>query len=342
MLNIKNIDKKFKGLKFVDLFSGIGGFHQALASFGADCVFACEIDKYAKQTYYENYKIAPLGDITKINEKEIPEHDILCAGFPCQAFSISGKQKGFSDTRGTLFFDIARIVKQKKPKILLLENVDNIKKHDNSNTYNTINNTLDELGYFCFDDIINSAYFGVPQKRKRIYFVCIRKDIFLCSQFKFPNAINKKAYVEDILQDKHMVKKYIINRQDVVFNDKKINQVILGGYEKVNFAPIRLGIIGKGGQGERIYSIKAPAITLSANGGGIASKTGAYKVGDTIRKLSPRECARLMGYSDGFKIPISDSSAWKQFGNSVVVDVVQHIIIELIKQGYNNKSLGRG
>jgi len=147
MIDIAEIDKKLKDYKFIDLFAGIGGFHYALKSFGAECVFASEIDKKASETYYINHDLMPKGDITKINEKDIPKHDILCGGFPCQAFSISGKQKGFEDTRGTLFFDIARIVNYHKPKILFLENVKNFARHDNGKTLEIVLNTLNEMNF---------------------------------------------------------------------------------------------------------------------------------------------------------------------------------------------------
>ena len=146
-----------KELSFIDLFAGIGGFHQALTHFGAKCVFASEWDKNAAHTYYENYDIKPFGDITKINEKDIPHHDILCGGFPCQAFSVSGKQKGFDDSRGTLFFDIARIVKYHKPKLLFLENVRNFEKHDNGNTLKVVIKTLDNLGYNVKYKVLNAS-----------------------------------------------------------------------------------------------------------------------------------------------------------------------------------------
>lgn len=150
------------GLKFIDLFSGIGGFHIALSSFGAKCVFASEWNKHASETYSANYNITPVGDITKVEEKDIPSHDILCAGFPCQAFSVSGKQMGFNDTRGTLFFEVARIAKHHKPKIILLENVKNFAKHDSGKTLKTVILALNEIGYNVYYKILNTSNFGLP------------------------------------------------------------------------------------------------------------------------------------------------------------------------------------
>ena len=170
---------------FIDLFAGIGGFHLALNSMGANCVFASEWDKYAAETYQENFHLKPFGDITQIKENDIPKHDILCGGFPCQAFSISGKQKGFEDTRGTLFFDIARIVDYHKPKVLLLENVKNLAKHDEGKTIKTIIKTLEELEYSVFTKVLNSSNFGLPQNRERIYIVAFHKSLN-SDNFKFP------------------------------------------------------------------------------------------------------------------------------------------------------------
>ena len=173
----QNYQNKLSNINFIDLFSGIGGFRLALSSFGAKCVFSIDNDKHASKIYDNNFNSSSFGDITEIDEKEIPPHDILCAGFPCQAFSISGKQLGFNDTRGTLFFDILRIVNYHKPKIIFLENVNNLKRHDNGNTYKTIRNLLNKEGYNIYSEILNASKFGIPQSRKRIYIVCIRKDI---------------------------------------------------------------------------------------------------------------------------------------------------------------------
>ena len=170
MIEIDAINKKnLRGLKFIDLFAGIGGFHLALSSFDTECVFASEWDEHAKKVYEDNFGLQPFGDITQIDEREIPNHDIICGGFPCQAFSISGKQRGFDDSRGTLFFDIARITKHHKPKLLLLENVYNLEKHDNGNTLKVITETLDLLGYNCFYKVLNASHFGIPQIRRRIF-----------------------------------------------------------------------------------------------------------------------------------------------------------------------------
>lgn len=309
-----------KKFKFIDLFAGIGGFRIVMEEIGGECVFSSEIDKHACQTYFENFKDLPSGDITKINEKDIPDHDVLCAGFPCQAFSISGKQKGFEDARGTLFFEIARIVSEKKPKILFLENVANLKKHNDGETIKTMAEILNNLGYDVNYKILNASDFAVPQSRKRIYFVCFKKELNI-NKFKFPTPVKEKKFLEDILLPNSEVKNYFLNlsNKKVVINDN-VDSI------ENDTLPIRIGTINKGGQGDRIYSPKGHAITLSAYGGGSGAKTGAYLVKGIIRKLSPEECKRVQGFPEDFKIVVSDQQAWKQFGNSVAVPVLRCIV----------------
>jgi DNA (cytosine-5)-methyltransferase 1 len=315
-----------KGSTFIDLFSGIGGFRIALEHFGLKCVFSSEWDKFAKITYRENFGDIPYGDITHINAIEIPAHNILCAGFPCQAFSISGKQKGFSDTRGTLFFDVARIAEFHQPEILFLENVRNFERHDGGKTLQVVVKTLESLNYHVFYRVLNSSYYGSPTSRERIYFVCFRKDLGV-NIFRFPDRTNEHVMLKDFLEDDHNTKKYIIKRDDIKLSEKHLTSDIFGTYP---LRPIRIGTINNGGQGERIYSVNGHSVTLSAYGGGVASKTGAYLVDGKIRKLSPRECARIMGFPDTFKIPVTDSQAYKQFGNSVVISVLKSIFKAII------------
>ena len=315
---------KMTNLKFIDLFAGIGGFRLALEEFGGECVFSSEWDKYAQETYKENFGETPFGDITKLEDKEIdstiPEHDILCGGFPCQAFSVSGKQRGFDDTRGTLFFDVVRIIKAKSPKVLFLENVKNLEKHNKGETFNIIMDSLDKLGYNAFAKVLNASNFGAPTTRERIYFVCFRKDLGINS-FTFPTGTFKKVYLKDYLEDEN-TSQYEIIRDDIKFykEDKKT----------LKTEPIQIGKINKGGQGERIYSIYGHAITLSAHGGGAAAKTGAYLVDGKVRKLTPRECARIMGFPEDFKIVVQDNQAFKQFGNSVAIPVLKSITKEIL------------
>ena len=321
----------FNQVKYIDLFAGIGGFHQAMNIFNNKCVFASEWDKDAAKTYFDNYGIKPNGDITKIHEENIPVHDMLCGGFPCQAFSISGKQKGFEDIRGTLFFDVARIVKYHKPKVLLLENVRNFEKHDDGKTLKTVLKTLDELNYNVHYKVLNASHYGLPQNRERIFIVCFRKNLSI-SDFDFPNPINKKISLLDILEENPKNAK-IINRPDTVFTKTFKPQINLFGEIDLPNRPIQIGYVNKGGQGERIYSPYGHAITLSAYGGGAGAKTGLYYIDEKIRKLSPRECAKVQGFPDSFKINSSLTQSYKQFGNSVAVNVLKAIIQNIYKTG---------
>lgn len=322
---INNKEKSLNNITFIDLFAGLGGFRIALESLGAECVYSNEWDKHAQKVYFNNFGDLPEGDITLVDEKQIPKHDILCAGFPCQAFSISGKQRGFEDSRGTLFFDVARIVKEKRPKVVFMENVKNLAKHDGGKTLEVIQATMEELGYEFNQKVLSSVNYGIPQKRERIYMVCFRKDIVNADfNFKYPKSIPLTKHVEDfLLPEEEIPKNLFVTREDTYMENKTDNVY--------SNKPIRMGIVNKGGQGERIYSTKGIAITLSAYGGGAFSKTGGYLINGKTRKLHPRECARLMGYPDSYQLAEKDSQSYKQFGNSVVIDVLQYIAIEIGK-----------
>ena len=231
-----------QNFKFIDLFAGIGGFRIALEKYGLKCVFSSEWDKYAQITYKRNFGEVPLGDITKISESEIPQHDILCGGFPCQAFSVSGKQKGFQDTRGTLFFDIARIAKHNQPKVLFLENVKNLVRHHHGNTFKTILRILDQIGYDVYYKILIASDYGVPQARERIYIIAFRKDLRV-EGFNFPKRTNQKIFLKDVLESEDKTADCIINRKDLKFWKRD---------ETPSLNLIQIGQINNGGQGERI------------------------------------------------------------------------------------------
>lgn len=324
MIDYLEKDKKLNGYKFIDLFCGIGGFHLALTSLGARCVFASDIDKEACKVYEKNFNIKPQGDITKIPVENIPAHDILCAGFPCQPFSISGNQQGFDDElgRGKLFFNIVKIAKYHQPKILLLENVKNFEKHDNGKSIKRVVSNLNRIGYKVFYKVLCASDYGIPQKRSRIYIVAFRKDLGI-KKFSFPAPKHEFKVLKDVLikkADNKIAGNYVIDREYA------INRVT---NETTNDL-LRIGSIGLGRQGERIYSIKGLATTLSSQGGGLGGKTGMYLIRNKVRKLYPRECARLMGFPDSFKLADSQEKNYKQFGNSVVVDVLQYILEEII------------
>ncbi len=318
----KSWEKSKEKFTFIDLFAGIGGFRIALENLGGKCVFSSEWDENSQKTYFNNFGDIPSGDITKIDEKDIPDHDVLCGGFPCQAFSISGKRNGFGDTRGTLFFDVVRIAKHKKPKVLFLENVKNFAKHDDGRTLRTVLRTLDEIGYSFFYEILRSSDFGVPQARERIYIIAFRKDLKV-DAFDYPKPINKVVIIKDILEKGNDATFNYIERPDIKITKNPDNVSDLR-------RPLQIGTINSGGQGERIYSINASGITLSAYGGGAASKTGAYLVDGKIRKLTPRECARLQGFPEDFEIPNNANIAYKQFGDSVSIPVLKAIFKRVI------------
>jgi len=319
---------KIEKLDFIDLFCGIGGFRYALENLGHNCVFSSDWDKDAQATYSRNFGDFPHGDLTKIKSHDIPPHHILCGGFPCQPFSISGKQHGFADARGTLLDEILRIGKFHTPQVLFLENVKNYLSHANGATLTTTLECLRNAGFDVFYKVLNASNFGVPQKRERLYFVCFRKDLGIYD-FSFPEPCNSDVALEDILLSpkSSTLEGLYINRDDL-----RLSATIDHSRENRS---IRTGTVGKGGQGERIYSSKGHAITLSAFGGGVGAKTGMYLIDGKVRRLHPRECARLMGFPEEFKIHERRNVSYKQFGNSVAIPVVKRIFQEIQKSLFN-------
>jgi len=316
-----------KKLKFIDLFCGIGGFRTALNSLGCECVFSSDWDIEAQKIYQANFGELPVGDITKVKAKTVPSHNIICAGFPCQSFSISGKRLGFADTRGTLFYDVARIAEHHQPEYLFLENVRNLETHDQGKTLATVLSVLDKVNYNVSHRVVNASDFGVPQARRRVYFIGIRKDLpqnsFVIPEF----SNNKMKCIKNIALPDSETKHLILKRSDICVNKELVNLI------KTPIAyPVRVGYVNKGGQGERIYHELGHAITLSAYGGGAGAKTGLYLINGKVRKLHPRECARVMSFPEKFKIHPNPNQAYKQFGNSVVVGVVRSIFEKLLQE----------
>ncbi|NDD66626.1 DNA (cytosine-5-)-methyltransferase [bacterium] len=318
--------KTLQGTHYIDLFAGIGGFHLAMDAHQAHCVFASEWDKSAATVYHANFGMTPLGDITKTAASAIPLHEVLCAGFPCQAFSVSGKQQGFNDTRGTLFFDIARIVAYHQPKVVLLENVKHLVKHDHGRTLTVIITTLSELGYDVYYRVLNTSHYGLPQHRERLYMVCFKKQLQV-KGFLFPSPIAKPSMLYDCIEPSPNAK--IIMRDDIKIQKDFIPPVTLFGDTQWPNKPVQIGTVNKGGQGERIYSPYGHACTLSAYGGGAGAKTGLYLIDGVVRKLSPRECARIQGFPDSFVLDQNQNQSYKQFGNSVSVSVIRAIITQI-------------
>ena len=324
--------------KFIDLFAGIGGFRIALQNLGGKCIYSSEWDKYSKQTYKANFGVFPFGDITKKTTKSyIPDNiDILCAGFPCQAFSIAGKRGGFEDTRGTLFFDVAEIIKQKQPKAFFLENVKGLRNHDRGNTLDTILNVLrEDLNYFVPEpEIINAKDFGVHQNRERIFIVGFHKDQNVKS-FMYPKPTKNKVAIKDILEkDEVSVKYYLSTRYlDTLRKHKKRHEKKGNGfgYEIINENNIANAVVcgGMGRERNLVYDFKLTNFVPVTNIKGEVNREG-------IRKMTPREWARLQGFPDNFKIPVSDVQAYKQFGNSVAIPAIQATAKKIINKINND------
>lgn len=308
------LDLEEKPLTFIDLFAGIGGIRKAFEDKDSQCVFSCEWDKSAQKTYYANFGEIPYGDITKIDEKEIPAHDVILAGFPCQPFSMIGKREGFDDEkgRGTLFFDILRIIKYHKPKMLFLENVPGILTIQDGETFKIILKLLNEEGYDVYWDVLDSANFGLPQSRKRVIIVGFRKDLGI-NHFVIPKKNDsKQLFACDIIEDdpkgysisKHLQESYLFKKDDghpqIIDKDSKVMcKTLCASYHKIQRIT---GTFVRGGE------------------------TG-------IRLLSENECKRLMGYPDDFKFPVSRTQMYHQLGNSVCVPVMK-AVADSMKEAY--------
>ncbi|WP_216831697.1 DNA (cytosine-5-)-methyltransferase [Alkalihalobacterium elongatum] len=342
--------KKNSDFKFIDLFAGIGGFRLAGEKNGMECVFSSEIDKFACDVYKNNFGEMPEGDITKIQTTDIPDFDVLFAGFPCQPFSYAGQLQGFEDEiRGTLFFDIVRILKEKKPKMFLLENVKGLKSHEKGKTLETILEHLEQLGYHVHWTILNSLHFGVPQSRERWYCVGFDKDV----SFDFPKPTNKKVTLRDIIEwnennSSLSLSEFEMGRIKYHFNccPLESSEQIRVEHDNSNYAPNTK----KGKYG--VFSYLKPDKSLRFHVGDFAKTqiqeayycnldsfapsiiaARAPKLWDLGRHLSDRECARLQGFPEDFKLANSSAQAKKQLGNSVTVTVISEIIKNM-RQAY--------
>lgn len=332
-----NTDKKEEAkFSFIDLFAGIGGMRLAFESHGGDCVYSNEWNKYCQQTYFANFGEQPDGDITKVDARIIPNHDILVAGFPCQPFSIAGVSKkqsmgratGFEDkTQGTLFFDVCRIIKAKRPKAFMLENVKNLKSHDKGNTFKVIMDSLEELDYEVFYDIIDGQNY-VPQHRERILIVGFdRKRFGKDINFKFDiTPVVPKPVVSDILEEDADNKYTLSDKLWIYLQNYAAKHKAAGN-----------------GFGYGLADPAGVARTLSARYYKDGSEILIAQDGKNPRRLTPRECARIQGFPDDFKIVVSDTQAYKQFGNSVVVPLMSDVaglIVDKIStmEGANNET----
>lgn len=315
--------------KFIDLFAGIGGFRLAMQDCGGKCVYSSEWDDNAKQTYFHNFGEVPFGDITKESNKQmIPnDFDVLCAGFPCQAFSIAGYRKGFEDTRGTLFFDVAEIIRRKRPKAVYLENVKNLYTHDNGNTFAVIKQTLEDLGYVVYHQVMNAMeYANVPQNRERIFIVCFDPaQVPNHAEFSFPKKENLTKTIADCIDYSITDKDYFYDEKfphyELLVNDLKSKDTIYQWRRqyvrenKSNVCPTLTANMGTGGH-------NVPLI-LTDNG---------------IRKLTPKECINFQGYPEEYTFPqtIAKSAMYKQAGNSVVVPLITKVCKQIVSVILNN------
>ena len=303
---------------FIDLFAGIGGFRIACQNIGGECVFSSEWDSNAQKTYAYNFGEIPYGDITDEAVKgAIPERfDLLCGGFPCQAFSIAGYQKGFEDTRGTLFFDVADIIKRHRPKAVFLENVKNLKGHDNGNTFKVIKKTLEDLNYVVYDKVMNAMeYANVPQHRERIFIVCFDlEQVHNHASFTFPGKVNLTRSIHECI------------------NADESNPKLFYGEKMSHFDELKEGIVSMDTiyQWRRVYvrenkSSVCPTLTANMGTGGHNVPLILTKAG--IRKLSPKECLNFQGFPSTYQFPanIPFSACYKQAGNSVVVPLIQEV-----------------
>jgi len=304
--------------KFIDLFAGIGGFRLAMQELGGRCVFSSEWDKHAQKTYHANFGEYPEGDITHIDEKDIPDHDVLCAGFPCQPFSLAGVSArrsrdtahGFAcKTQGTLFFDVARIIQEKKPKVVFLENVKNLISHDKGNTFKIIENTIRELGYSFSYKIINAESY-VPQKRVRCYMVCLRNTD---EEFSFPEKNGEPLPLKSILE-KNVDEQFTISDKLWAGHQRRTANNLARGTGFTAFCA----------------DINKPSNTIVARYGKDGKECLIPQKSKNPRMLTPRECARLQGFPEEYIIPVAKTAAYRQFGNSVALPVIKEIASKII------------
>ena len=376
--------------RFIDLFCGVGAFHQAMARLGGECVFACDIDPQCRKTYAENYGIVPAADITAVDENDIPEHDVLCAGFPCQAFSKAGKRLGFADeTKGTLFFDVCRIIRKRRPKFVILENVRNLASHDRGNTWRVIYETLSGLGYSLGREpvIFSPHYLGIPQHRERVFITCRRKDLGDVPEFCFNPENIPGCSIESVLQDdgeianidRYRLKEplvSLIDRWNMFIRELGCNENLsfpvwteafrdftqgeLGGMPewKRRITERNLELynrnrkfidrwLGESRNCPKFFGAKAKLEwqagpidsdsdiwnnIMQFRPSGLRVKPGTYFpalvaitqtsiIGQRRRFMTPRECARIQSFPDSFIMNSSDAVAYRQFGNSINVEV---------------------
>jgi DNA (cytosine-5)-methyltransferase 1 len=316
-------------IRYIDLFCGLGAFHTAFnASSEFECVLACDINEGVRHIYKANYNLEPKSDIRKIDVDTIPDFEVLCAGFPCQPFSIAGNGEGFKDAeKGNLFFDILKIIDKKNPPMCILENVKNLKTHDKGNTYKTIETELKTRGYTLSSKVINATEYGSPQARHRIFIVATKNKAFA-----IPDGNKTQIPVSSIIDESVVHNTIDREKYDLVEKPKKKN---VFGKPNVLFDVVSKKTTKGGRQGERVYSIESAGVTVCASSGGPGAKTGLYKVGNAIRRLTVKETLAMFGFPATYKFPsTSDENALFYLGNSIVVNVVS-AFVPVVKSWFN-------
>lgn len=310
-------------IKYADLFCGLGAFHQSFKQHKEfQCVLACDINDRVREVYKANHGLEPLGDIRKIDFASAPDVDLVCAGFPCQPFSIAGLQKGFDDANGNLFHDILRLVDAKNPRMVILENVKNLKGHDGGRTYATIKLSMEERGYKFTSKVLDSSHYGSPQCRQRIFMIAFKDG-----DFDFPEKVKSPRLVSSIIDHSDASSwddsKYFLvgkNSKSRPFKPKILFDICLKSTKK------------GGRQGERIYDTDACGVTICAQSGGPGAKTGLYKIGDNVRRLNVSECLSMFGFPDSYDfLNVGSEQRMFYLGNSIVVNVVAALAPEILK-----------
>lgn len=310
-----------KKIRYADLFCGLGAFHQAFKSNPSfECVFASDIDEGARRIYERNHGLRPEGDIRKVSAESFPDVDLVCAGIPCQSFSIAGSRKGFGDDNGNLFWEVARILECKMPRMVIIENVKNLLSHDGGKTYSTMSGALNDLGYRVTSKVLDSSRCGSPQCRQRVFLVAV-----LDGEFNFPQASSKQVSVDSVLVESNQE-----------WNSEGYDLVPKRGNPRAFKPKILFDVVskrtGKGGrQGERVYDPSCCGVTVCASSGGPGAKTGLYKVGNRIRRLNFKECLAMFGFPADFDfLDIPDEKRMFYLGNSIVVNVVEAMVPSII------------
>ncbi len=311
--------------QFIDMFGGVGAFHIGLERCGLKCVFACDKEPFCRATYLVNHGILPAPDIYKVPAEQVPMHDVACYGIPCQAWSQSGSQGGKSDPRGVLHLEMLRLVGHHRPKVVLAENVRGFLSLHGGPAFREIVETLEGWEYVVYHNVLNASGFGVPQNRQRLYIVAIRRDV-LIQPFRFPEPKEHNIELASVLEPPELTYRAATNIRDYrrVPPDKV-------RWDRIGKGPIKLGDINDNSQGDRIYSPRGHSVTLTASSGGHGAGMGLYDVDGVIRRLTPREAARCMGFPESYRFLCAPRVAGSQMGNAVVVNVVEAIMGQVFK-----------